>query len=227
MSVTKVQGKNVQLLIFNIDGNYQYLCGQSCSLNIQTDNFPATNIQSAGFRAYQPGKTSWDVTFNGVTMVKDSADGNFIFFDMNDELARKSGLDITLVFTNDNGNTETFGGHVYVVSNSLTGDVGSLSKFSTHFQGSGAFVRNQGIPQTKNTDVKIYPYTATGTEPNNFVNPDLINRNILFVYRGGFLDIVFPPTTPLTGQVQYTASTGSFIFGSNLGAGEKITIEYI
>lgn len=227
MSASPVQGKNVILKAYNADGYYKFYCAQTAELSIDTDQLPATNVNSGGWKSFKPAKTGWALTLTGVTHVRDTiGDNNLTVFDITNEQIRKNGIDLYMVFTNDQGNVETFTGHANPVNTTLGGTAGQLSKFSIQFQGTGAFGRNTTISNPQSNDVKRYEYVAAGGE-TSFTYADLINRNYLEVSREASptMALIYNGT-PSDKQALITASLGKVEFSNALMPGEVVVVLY-
>jgi hypothetical protein len=167
------------------------------------------------------------VNLTGVTHIRDDqSDLKVTAFDITDEQVRKNGQDLYLVFTNVNGNTESFQGHGNPASTTIGGTAGQLSKFSISYQGTGGFSRNTTIPTSNATDVKRYEYTASGGE-TSFTYADLINRTILEVQREATptLALIYAGT-PTDKQAKITLATGKVEFSNALGIGEIVVVLY-
>lgn len=217
-----IQGKNVVLKIFNLDGYYALICAQTVSIKINVEQLPATAVNGGGARAFKPGKYTWTMDLSGVLAI---APGNFNGFDMTTEQARLNGFDLLIRFTSNAGDTRDYFGHANPSSTEQTGTVGSMAKFSVTFQGTGAFSFVTPYPSINSNDVNAYYYFATGSEPNHFNDDTLKNRTILAVFRDRPLKIK-TSGTPGIQEVLYTAGTGVFTFdtGSPLSPLEEIMV---
>lgn len=227
MSVTKVQGRSVVLWAFNTDSYYNIWCGQDVSISFDTEELPASSINSGSFSNVVAGRTKWNITFNGVTMVKDGPDSGFTAFDLVTELARRQGLELYLVFTNEKGNTASFQGHAFPNSVQINGSVGQLSKFTVNFTGSGPVTQDVSLPIINPLDVLAYNYTSASGGETQFTDSILINITPLFVFRAG--GALTPTTsTPDAFHYRYTANLGKFEFDPSapLSANELIVILY-
>lgn len=229
MSESVVQGKNVMITAYNIDGYYGFYCAQTIDLTINTDQLPATNINGGGFRGFKPGKTEWEANLSGVLFVRDTSNKNWTYADLTSEQARKNGLDLKFLFQNDNGNYEQFTGHANPETTTGSGTVGQVGKFSVKFKGDGGYDRNAIIPpSTSADDVKRYTYKATGGE-TSFTYSDLIGRIIILVERESTPTLeVITVGTPTPRQALYTSASGriSFDSASPLDAGEIVNVIY-
>lgn len=229
MSESKVQGKNVVLTAYNIDGYYGFYCAQSVDLTIETEQLPATNINGGGFRGNKPGKTSWEINLSGVLFVRDTSDKNWTHADLTSEQARKSGLDLKILFTNESGNYEQFTGHANPQSTTASGNAGELAKFNVKFAGDSSYERNAIIPpSTSADDVKRYEYIATGGE-SFFTYADLIGRTILEVQREATPTLALITVgTPNPRQAKYTTASGRIDFdsGAPLSTDEIVIVIY-
>jgi hypothetical protein len=229
MSESKVQGRNVVLTAYNIDSYYGVYCAQSVDFTTETEQLPATSINGAGWKGNKPGKTSWEINLTGVLFVRDTSDKNWTFADLTTEQARKNGLDLKLVYTNENGNYEQFTGHANPQSITGSGTAGELAKFNVKFVGDGAYGRNTIIPpSTSADDVKRYEYLATGGE-TFFSYADLIGRTILEVQREATPTLaIITVGTPTPRQAKYTSASGRIDFNSGvpLDADEIVIVIY-
>lgn len=228
MSESKVQGKNAILKAFNVDGYYVFYCAQTVELNIEVEQLPATNINGGGYKGNKPGKTSWEINLSGVMFVRDTSDLNWTAADLWTEQARKNGLDLQLLFTNDNGNYEQFTGHGNPATTNAYGTAGELSKFSVRFVGDGLFQRNAVIPPSTTSDVKRYEFTGSGGE-TFFTYSDLIGRTIDAVIRENNPALgMITSGTPSEKQFKYISSSGKIEFAATnpIGSGEIIIVLY-
>lgn len=229
MSESKVQGKNVVLTAYNIDGYKGFYCAQSIEFTTETEQLPATNVNEGGWKGNKPGKTNWEINLSGVLFVRDTSDKNWTFADLTTESARKNGLDLKLVFTNENGNYEQFTGHANPQTTTGSGTVGELAKFNVKFIGDGSYGRNTIIPpSTSADDVKRYEFIASGGE-TFFSYSDLIGRTILDVQRESTpVTQVVTSGTPTAKQVKYTSASGRLDFNTDnpLAPGEIVVVIY-
>lgn len=227
MAESKVQGKNAILTIYNVSGYHSVYCSQSVEIVFETEQLPATNVNNGGFQGNKPGKTSWYVSLGGVLFVRDTSDLNWTAADFTTEQARKNGVDIKLVFTNENGNYEQFTGHANPESTSINGTVGQLGKFNLKLIGDGGFERNAIIPPSTSSDVlPPYYYTATGGE-TFFTYADLIGRTIIDFERETVGAIhVITVGTPGDKQVKYTSASGRIDLGTPANPGEQFVVVY-
>lgn len=227
MSSSKVQGKNAILTIYNVDDYYPAYCAQTVEITIETEQLLSTNVSGGGFEGNKPGKTRWWVDLSGVHFIRDTSDRNWTIADFSTEQARKNGVDIKLVFTNENGNYEQFTGHANPQTTNINGVAGQLSKFSLKLIGDGVYERNAIIPpSTAADDVKRYEYTAAGGE-TFFSHANLIGRTILDFERETISAVhVITSGTPDGKQVKYTSASGRFDLGAEANPGEQFVVVY-
>lgn len=229
MSESKVQGKNVVLTAYNVDGHYGFYCAQSVEFTIETEQLPATNVNEGGWKGNKPGKTSWEINLSGVLFVRDTSDRNWTFADITTEQARKNGLELKLVYTSENGNYEQFTGHANPQTITGSGTAGELGKFNVRFIGDGSYGRNIIIPpSTAADDVKRYEFVASGGE-TFFIYADLIGRTILDVQRESTpVTQIISSGTAGAKQVLYTSATGRLDFNIDnpFVSGELVVVIY-
>lgn len=231
MSASKVQGKDVVLRAKREadDTYYGFYCAQEVSVNIQVEQMAATSVNSGSFKRNKPGRASWDFTFSGLAQIKDpGADSLWTLYELMDEQARLEGLDLLVIFTSSEGETQTFSGHANPETLGLSGLVGGLAKGQVRFIGDGPLARNASITPDTINEVNRYEYAATGGE-TFFIEASLVNRTIIGLERES-VDSMFMITTgtPNAKAFKYTAASGRFDFDTNspLGAFEQIVIYY-
>jgi hypothetical protein len=218
-----VQGKFFILKAWKEDNFYPFACCQELRLNVETEQIPATSVDSGSFRRFKPGISSWGVSGAGVLYI-DYDSTRWFSYDLMIEQFRQNGIDI--VITADDGtNTRTTAGHVNIVRVEHSKISGQAAKFSFEFIGDGPLSIDYTIPTPTGTEVTTYLYEATGGE-DSFIHADAINRTILGVFTAGEWYDVITSGTPAGLQVLYDTDTGEFTFPFNLATDQRVFIEY-
>jgi hypothetical protein len=114
------------------------LCGTDAVFSEEKEMIPASTVTSNGWQEYRPRKRSWKIDVTGFTKV-DNTDGQEDYFDMigSGTMDAKS---ITLVFTDEEGNSITIEGpEAYISDSSISGNVNEFANASLTFLGNGAY----------------------------------------------------------------------------------------
>lgn len=224
-----VQGKDVVLLAYNQDGYYPFACAQELTLTVDTEQLPATSVNSGTYRRKKPGLSDWKVSLSGLTYLRDQNAVKYFVLDTLLQQIRLEGLQVQFVFTDGDGYSRTLSGHVTISSTQVGKTTGQLSKYSLEFEGDGAFDMDLPTPPSTSFDVKRYDYTATGAEMF-FSDPVLIGRRIIGFFRESTPIVgVITSGTPGVKQVLYKSSSGRFEFplGNLPAAGEPMFVQYV
>lgn len=215
-----VNGKDVTLLVYK-DGVYSGVaCNASCSLNIDTDLFETTFYDSGAYRKWIPNKHDISIDGSGPIYLGETITvGDVIQWQLNRTLVSfqfmlESGADNVAVV-----------GMGYVISSKVDGTVNQAAScdYTIKCNGAPTFYAVSTTPDGNTSNP--WDYDAEGGEVE-IADTDLIDREILYVAREGIGVDIITTGIPSGSQVLYTASTGTFTFGTELYAGEWIHAIY-
>lgn len=135
-----VQGKNAILYGLR-DGDYvALLCGQEMGLSEETEMIPTTTVTSGKFRTFIPRFSTWTLSFSGLMLLRDGPSGTgYAALEFFTDAIRENGLDIKIIFTDDQDVTQELTGSVLFPSKSITGSVGQITKWAMNMQGNGEY----------------------------------------------------------------------------------------
>jgi hypothetical protein len=228
MAQKAIEGKNVLLRAKRGDEYVPFVCATSVDFTYDTELIAKTTVNSAGFRQYAARLGEWGLTLSTVThIVSPNSDNAYTVFDTMTEQARKTGMDIELIFQDNDGNLKTITGHVLIPHTGISSPVEGFSEDEIEFKGSGAFEINTELitPTVNNSQVYSKDYTAAGGE-TTITFSDLIGKEILNVQRDGIGKDVIAVGTPNDKQVKFLTASGTFSFSTELGLDEWVLILY-
>lgn len=228
-----IEGKNALLEAIKgegtIDSPAEYVpirCMTSVEFYCDTELVERATVGMGGFRDYRTGMGEWGIRGNGVSSIALPTDPAYGIFDLMTEQLRRNGLDIRLSFEDNNGNLQVITGHVLIPHTGITAPYDAFSEDDFELKGGGAFALSTSfIDPISISDVKKVEYTAAGGEQAITI-PETINREILAVFRSGIGAQTLVSGTPLSNQVTHNATTGEFLFGSELSPSEWVLILY-
>jgi hypothetical protein len=135
-----VQGRNAILYALKDAEYVPFLCGQEIGLNEETEIIPTTTVNSGKFRTFVPRFSTWTLSFSGVMLIRNGAAGTgYAALELFTDTIRENGLDIKIIFTDDQGVYQELTGSVLFPSKSITGSVGQITKWAANMQGNGEY----------------------------------------------------------------------------------------
>lgn len=129
-----INGKDV---IGEIDG-VPIFCGIDCTFSEEKEVIPASTITSVGWKEFRLRKRSWSFEVTGLTKIN-STDGQVSYFDLITSTAAVNLDNVTVLFTDQDGNTVEITGSMYKPETSITGPVDESAKANVQFIGFGAY----------------------------------------------------------------------------------------
>lgn len=129
-----IHGKDV---IGEID-NVPIFCGTDCTFTEQKEVIPASTVTSNGWQEFRLRKRSWSFDVGGFTKI-DSTDGQVSYFDLITSAAAVNLDNVTIVFTDEDGNMIEVAGSMYKPETSISGPVDESAAASVRFIGFGEY----------------------------------------------------------------------------------------
>ena len=129
-----IHGKDV---IGEIDG-VPIFCGIDCTLSEEKEVIPASTVTSNGWKEFRIRKRSWSFEVSGLTKI-DSTDGQVSYFDLITSSEAVNLDNITVSFTDGDGNDVTLTGSMYKPETAISGPVDKRSVANVQFIGFGAY----------------------------------------------------------------------------------------
>lgn len=218
-----VQGKNVVLSMFVIDGYYPLLCAKGFDYVVETEEIETTSVNSPNAREYIPGLSNSTVSITGVTSTSSISGELGPFYDLQESVRRATQL-FKLTFTGNGGGFQiiTFSG--IFRKNSFSGAIPGLVQAAIDIRVSGAFsIATIAPPAAPGfTELADYWQTVNG---NSFINGTSVEHaytltttdTLLAVFVNGTPYIVVSGTPTVgTDQCKFTASTHRIDFPTDL-----------
>lgn len=224
-----IEGKNVTVEgILDNTGAYRlFACSTDVSFYLEEEQVEITTQESGRWREFDGGLSTWGMTLRGVTHVAPTTI-QITVFDVLTETMRRNGLDVRVVFEDDEDNLKVLLGKVRMPRIGINAGATGFATDEIEFVGNGSLQIETIIddaPENPN-EVKSYEYVASGSETSiQFAN--LIDRQILGVWRTYPLDVI-TTGTPTELQAKYDPVVGEVLFAPSapLNAGELILILY-
>ncbi len=129
-----INGKDV---IGEIDG-VPIFCGIDCSFLEEKEVIPASTVTSNGWKEFRLRKRSWKFEVIGLTKI-DSSDGQVSYFDLITSTEAVALDNVTVLFTDGDGNAVEITGSMYKPETAITGPVDQSAKANVQFIGFGAY----------------------------------------------------------------------------------------
>lgn len=145
MTLSNIQGKDVEVNIFYNGGWRLYYCAVECNLTVSTATIETSTTGSGDWVKVVGQKKSWSGTLSGV--VKLDSGGNMNLFSLRALQFAMTPIQIRFVRTDTNGNSYTSEGTAIIVSSSDTGNINDFNTFSIDLQGTGALVDTVAMVQ--------------------------------------------------------------------------------
>lgn len=117
-----------------------FVCGKSCTLNIETEMIEITTQSSSSFREYEPQYHSWSIGFDGIVSIDES--NTFGLDDITDFQINKTKLFARVKAVKlGTANYIYYDGEGYIKSSSLVGQDNNGATFTFNFQGTGTLTQ--------------------------------------------------------------------------------------
>jgi hypothetical protein len=117
-----------------------FICGKSCTLNIETELIEITTASSTAFRDFEPQYHSWGISFDGNVSVDET--GTLSVDDVTDFQVNKTKLFVRVKAVKKGLSTFYFwDGEGYIKSSSLVAQDNNTATFSFTIQGTGALTK--------------------------------------------------------------------------------------
>jgi len=219
-----IRGRDVIVYVLKGSDWVPFVCGTNCSIEIRNEIIQRSTIGAGTWLKPIPRRSEWSVTVDGITTIDDLS--NYQIFDTFTDAARLAPKTVKVEFTDASGDVQNFSGTAYMTSAKVNGDVNNFSDFNIELIGSGPLTINSAITPTSYNVDTIYQVAAGGE--TSYVDPVLINRNIVLVWRESYGNLNETAGTPSFKEFKYTAATGTIDFDANspMGAGEQYGIVY-
>jgi hypothetical protein len=130
-----INGKDV---IGEIDG-VPIFCGTDCSFLEEKEVIHASTVTSNGWTEFRLRKRSWKFDVTGLTKI-DSSDGQVSYFDLITSTEAVALDNVTITFTDGDGNAVEITGSMYKPESSITGPVDQSAKANVQFIGFGEYI---------------------------------------------------------------------------------------
>lgn len=134
-----VNGKDVRLYAYLLDGYYLFACASEMTLTEQTEVLSTTSPASGNFRTFRTRLSDWKLSLRGLLFLQSDASVMWMALDLYSDGVRQGGLPVKVKLTDESGLEKTITGNVFIPSKSITATAGSLAKWQSEFQGSGAY----------------------------------------------------------------------------------------
>lgn len=237
-----IEGKNVNIKAFYIDGWYPFACATEIDFVSDYELIERTGPNSGAWKEFGLRLGEWEFTLKTIThIVPPAGIGTFLtVFTALQESIRRQGLLLELSFIDKIGNAKTITGRAVIPNVNINAGAEGFSNDTIKFKGTGGYTLGSVISETPDNnnemayDVLDGDFTATEGQ-TSVVLSHLIGCELLGVFRGYPLDRV-----PYTGaapaiteqQVAFAVdgsgllTSGSLTFGAPLGAGEFVYYFY-
>lgn len=220
--MTKVQGKDVILSIYDGSSFIPVGCATNVTINVDTELLPVTTNNSGVWRSFIPRFNEWTFTCEGVTILAGS--GKYLPLDTLTLQVRQSGINFQITFTDSDSNTNTFEGFAYIYNTSIDSQYGDFSNFSFSAKGSGAFTLDSDPPTGISTGMTI---EFNGDDvTTTFNDASLIGVTLHLAFVDHLEKQIITIGTPTGEQVKYNSGAGSVEFLTAPPTGVRIKLFY-
>ena len=228
--MSKVYGDNA--VLFTYDGGVWklYACDKTVTLDVQTDTIETSVSGSGKWASFESTKNSGSASMDGVMSLNEI--NKLSLPDLRQRQYAGQKLLMRFQYTANDGSVYTEEGKFIITGSNSVGTFNSVAVFTIQLKLTGPLTQVfTPVTVTNPGKVKRYPLVgqtapASGGETVIAI-PSLINKDLLEVVRDGVgnNDIILSGT-PVSKEVKYTASTGSFQWAAPFDAGENYYILY-
>jgi len=113
-------------------------CGTDCTFTEEKEVIPASTVTSGGWKEFRLRKRSWTFDVTGLIKI-DSTDGQVSYFDLITSTEAVNLDNVSVSFTDGDGNTVILQGSMYKPETSISNPVDESSKATVRFIGFGAY----------------------------------------------------------------------------------------
>lgn len=222
-----LKGKQALLSVL-IDGVYRpVFCAISCYFRYDFEEVLKTSVNSGRFRERTTRLCDWEFGVTGLTKI-DNTDGQAAFFWLIQAGVRGTTQALKMVFTDDEGNTQTISGNCVIKQGQLDSLVGGFSTAQQVFPGTGPFAMGPVGGFASSDLYKLYLDTTAGAwEVSHADLEDAIEIMLVLREDGQYAEVT---GTPVGRQFRYTSSVGSgkltFPVSLPFNPGEIVYVQY-
>lgn len=219
-----VNGKNVMLYWHRAsdDTDVPFGCSTNCTFSVTVDQKEVTSQTSAWFRAYKNDLASWEVSCDGLIVIK----GYSYLFMLQMQLDRTP-IEINFVIDNGADGLVIINGVANINNVQINGPVKDSATYSITLTGTGPYGLTGTTIDPSGVIIRggyVYnkEYTAAGGE-TTITWPDMIGKSCIYVSRGGIdVQAIINAGTPVDEQVKWDSLTGVLTFSRALESTEFV-----
>jgi hypothetical protein len=221
-------GRNARLDIKVDTTWFPALCANECAYYFDHEEILITSRNSGKFTERETGLLNWGFSVTGLSKVDDT-DGQKGFFYLCQASVRGTKQMMRIVYTDNDGNSQTISGYVLIKQGTFTSTIPAFSVASMNFPGTGEPDLGAVSGGTPLTEHKLYLSTTAGAF--EVAHADLANASqIMLVLRedGGYTEI--SGGSPAGRQFKYTnlVTSGKLTFDNTLpfNPGEIVYVRF-
>lgn len=222
-----VYGDDVIVKAYKDTDYYPFACVEEMTITKRAAILPSSVPDSGAWEDYKySGKGGWEVSLNGVLVLKD--DINTLWFSLDTFLlqAQTTGLDLKFEWTDKNGFLQYATGRALIPESGNNIKSADFARWNLRLQGTGPLDMNGILIAPVNPKYMRPEWIATGAEPNIVQDNRLIgvtkDQIGIVSWEGNDVFKVIDAGNPTEKQVRLDNAAGTLRFKNNLEPGDFI-----